>query len=334
VASYRGFHSTCAQKAHAGCTTAHRLTRPVRELWLAVMDSSADQPSRIHPSKNSVAMRTCTQHVRVRSRLPLTAAANTRCSRQALTCVAARWSRASTRTNHAQSISLGLATRRVSATLHGMRQPVLGTRTTTIVLCRHGESEGNLERRFGGHSPTPLSDHGRVQARAAGRALARLGIDVIYTSDLVRAAQTADLISEATRVMPHTTTALRERSVGRLTDLTFAEAEARFPDDYAALLRMESGVCPPGGETYAACRTRAAACLEQALSEHAGQRVLFVSHNLTVTQLILHILGLGEDSAPTRLLFQIDHCALHTFERNANGGWKVVSLNDRAHLIE
>jgi broad specificity phosphatase PhoE len=238
-------------------------------------------------------------------------------------------------TNRAHSILLGLATHCVSATLRSMRQPVLGTRTTTtIVLCRHGESEGNLERRFGGHSPTPLSQHGRVQARAAGQALARLGIDAIYTSDLVRAAQTADLISEATRVTPHTTSALRERSVGRLTDLTFAEAEARFPDDYAALLRMESGVCPPGGETYAACRARAAAYLEQALSEHPGQRVLFVSHNLTVTQLILHILGLGEDSAPARLLFQIDHCALHTFERNAAGGWKVVSLNDRAHLIE
>ena len=213
-----------------------------------------------------------------------------------------------------------------------MEQTGSEARTTTIILCRHGESEGNLEQRFGGHSPTPLSAHGKAQARSAGHVLKRLGVDVVYSSDLVRAAQTAQLITEVTGTHTRMTSALRERSVGRLTDLTFADAKARFPDDFAALLRMETNSCPPGGESYAACRVRAAACLNQALLEHPGQRVLLVSHYVTMMQLIMHILGVSQDAKNPRLSFQVDHCALHIFERHESRGWKVIALNDRTHL--
>lgn len=200
------------------------------------------------------------------------------------------------------------------------------------MLCRHGESEGNLEQRFGGHSPTPLSALGRAQASAVGQALLKHGVDAIYTSDLVRAAQTADVIGSITGISPRVTSALRERSVGRFTDLTFAEARERFPEHFAALLRMEPHSSPPGGETYAACRERAALCLEQVLAEHRGRRLLLVSHHVTMTQLIMHILGVAPEAAAVRLLFQIDHCALHVFERNDAERWKIVALNERAHL--
>lgn len=225
-----------------------------------------------------------------------------------------------------------LATRDTGATLLCMPQPVPTERTTTIILCRHGESEGNREQRFGGHSPTPLTEHGRVQARAAAQQLKAAGIDAIYASDLVRAAETAAVIAEITRLSVRSTSALRERSVGQLTGLTFGEARARFPDAFAALLRMEMHACPPDGETYAQCRARASTFLEQVVAEHAGQRVLLVSHQLTVMQLIFHVLGIDEAQAATRLLFQVDHCALHTLERAAHGGWKVVALNERTHL--
>src|SRR5438876_9255933 len=110
---------------------------------------------------------------------------------------------------------------------------------TTIILCRHGESEGNAEGRFGGHGPTSLTARGREQARAAGRVLAREGLDVIYASDLVRAVQTAEEIAALCGLGAAHTPALRERSVGDLTGLTFEEAQAKFPDAYAALMRRE-----------------------------------------------------------------------------------------------
>lgn len=205
--------------------------------------------------------------------------------------------------------------------------------STTVILCRHGESEGNREGRFGGHSATPLTERGRAQASATGALLARSGIDVIYTSDLVRAVETAALIAEATAVTPEPTFALRERSVGDLTGLTFEEARVRYADAYAALLRHELHACPPGGESYAQCRKRAAAFLEQALERHPGAKLLFVSHNLTLLQLIRHIMGIASDAPLSLPQLRVDHCALHRFERCvASSGWKVIALNEQAHL--
>jgi probable phosphoglycerate mutase len=204
--------------------------------------------------------------------------------------------------------------------------------TTHIILCRHGESEGNRERRFGGHGATPLTDRGRAQAELTGTFLAHHDIDVVYSSDLARAVETAALICGKIGANSQLSTALRERSVGALTGLTFDEARDRYPDAYAALLRREPDACPPGGESYVQCRARAAAFLEQILSNHAGSRILFVSHNITLHQLIFHILGIAHNATSARLIFQVDNCALHHFERLEDGGWRIHALNERTHL--
>lgn len=211
------------------------------------------------------------------------------------------------------------------------RGPQVG-QTTEIILCRHGESEGNLARRFGGHGPTPLTERGRAQARAAARVLAGTGVDVLYSSDLPRAMQTAAPIAEAAGVPVQLTPALRERSVGDLTGLTFDEARARFPDAFAAMLRREPEACPPGGESYVQCRARAAAFFENAVIQHAGARIVLVSHHLTLHQLISHVLGVQHQPVAQRAIFQVDNCALHRFERLEDGTFRVVALNERAHL--
>ena len=68
--------------------------------------------------------------------------------------------------------------------------------TTQVLLIRHGQSLGNAESRFGGHSPTPLSEFGRIQAAATARALAHEQITAIYSSDLFRAVETAQPTAE------------------------------------------------------------------------------------------------------------------------------------------
>lgn len=211
---------------------------------------------------------------------------------------------------------------------------LLATPPTTVIFCRHGETEGNRESRFGGHGSTPLTELGRAQARAAGRALERVGVDVIYTSDLLRAEQTADLIGQAVGVVPEATTALRERSVGCLTGLTFDEARARYAEVVAALLRREPHSSPPGGESYAQCRARASAFLRHAVAKHPGQTLLFVSHQITLWQLIQDIFGIHADQSAARLQFQVDHCALHRFERIDDETWKVIALNERVPVLE
>src|ERR671939_942247 len=100
--------------------------------------------------------------------------------------------------------------------------------TTRILLVRHGQSQGNAERRFGGHSPTPLSELGFRQAEATARALAVENVTAIYSSDLLRAVQTAEPLARATGLEVRWSGAFRERNVGRLEGLTFEEAAEAF----------------------------------------------------------------------------------------------------------
>jgi probable phosphoglycerate mutase len=197
-----------------------------------------------------------------------------------------------------------------------------------ILLLRHAQSEGNDEGRFGGHGPTPLTQRGRAQAEATALALSREGgLSAIVSSDLPRAVQTAQYISQATGIPMITTTELRERSVGIFTGLTFAEAAERHPEAYAALMRRDPNACPPEGETTWQCAQRAGACFDRAISKGDG-RVLLVSHAFTINLMLRRLLMLTDAE-----FFQTDNAALHRLKRRRDGGWTVVAMNDRAHLV-
>jgi len=98
---------------------------------------------------------------------------------------------------------------------------------TRLFLVRHGQSNGNAEGRFGGHSPTPLSALGKEQAELTARALAKEKIHAVYSSDLLRAVQTAEPLAVITDLPVITTVAFRERKVGVLEGLTFDESRRR-----------------------------------------------------------------------------------------------------------
>src|SRR3977135_1172129 len=104
--------------------------------------------------------------------------------------------------------------------------------TTHILLIRHGQSEGNAERRFGGHTATPLSALGRSQALATARALKTEKINAIYSSDLTRAREAAAPLAELTGLRIRASDSFRERSVGVMEGLTFEDAAAQHPDQY------------------------------------------------------------------------------------------------------
>jgi len=205
---------------------------------------------------------------------------------------------------------------------------------TEILLLRHGQSEGNQAGRFGGHGPTPLTALGRAQAEATARRLAGEPLAAIYASDLPRTLETARPIAEALGLEVMQTPALRERSVGVFTGLTFAEAQAQHPDAYAAMMRREAGTCPPGGETHAVCLARARAVLDEAIARFAGQRTLLVSHAMTLYLLLTHVIGVDPGQSAGRLFIRTDNCALHRLRLTPEGLWTIVSLNDRGHLAE
>src|SRR2546423_2996570 len=161
--------------------------------------------------------------------------------------------------------------------------------TTHVLLIRHGQSEGNAEGRFGGHTDTPLSSRGRKQAEATARALASEKFDAIYSSDLPRAIETATPLVKLVGVELEATEALRERSVGVMEGLTFEEAAEQHPEQYQALLRRDFEHVILGGESYRQMLDRAAAKLDHAIEQHRGGRICVFTHTGTICILTLHL---------------------------------------------
>src|ERR1044071_3032644 len=124
------------------------------------------------------------------------------------------------------------------------------TNATYVLLVRHGQSKGNAERRFGGHTATPLSARGRNQAEVTARTLKSESLTAIYSSDLARAMETARPLAKLTDLPINGTGAFRERGVGVMEGLTFEEAAQQHPEQYAALLRRDFEHVLTGGESY------------------------------------------------------------------------------------
>ena len=206
------------------------------------------------------------------------------------------------------------------------------TETTRVLLIRHGESRGNAERRFGGHTPTPLSELGHRQAEATARALAAERVTALYSSDLLRAVQTAEPLARATGLEIIKTAALRERSVGLMEGLTFEEAAAAHPEEYAALLRRDFEHVLAGGESYRQLLDRAASQLDRAIEEHRGGTLALFSHTGTICILALHLMGALDAPHLKPVWLSTSNCGVTRFSIEHGGLIRIKALNDTRHL--
>ena len=207
------------------------------------------------------------------------------------------------------------------------------TETTRVLLIRHGQSQGNAESRFGGHSPTPLSGLGHRQAEATARALVNERVTAVYSSDLLRAVQTAEPLARATGLEITRTPALRERSVGLMEGLTFEEAAATHPEEYAALLRRDFERVLAGGESYRQLLDRAAAELDRAVELHRGGTLALFSHTGTICILALHLMGALDAPHLKPVWLSSSNCGVMRFSIEHGGLIRVKALNDTRHLI-
>ncbi len=120
-----------------------------------------------------------------------------------------------------------------------------------LILLRHGQSQWNLENRFTGWVDIDLSEKGREEARRAGEKLREREIDVVYTSVLQRAINTAKIaLEEAGRsdLVMTMDQALNERHYGDLQGLNKAETAEKYGDEQVHIWRRSFDVRPPGDE--------------------------------------------------------------------------------------
>lgn len=204
--------------------------------------------------------------------------------------------------------------------------------TTHVVIIRHGQSQGNAEGRFGGHTDTPLSPRGRRQAKATAKALAAEKFDAIYSSDLPRAIETATPLAELTGAPLETTDALRERSVGVMEGLTFEEAAEQHPEQYRALLQRDFDHVLAGGESYRQTLDRASRKLDAVIEQHKGGRIALFAHTGTICILILHLMGALDSPELKPVWIATANCGITRFDLRDDGFVRVLVLNDTRHL--
>ena len=205
--------------------------------------------------------------------------------------------------------------------------------STRVLLIRHGQSQGNAEHRFGGHSATPLSERGRNEAEATAQALRLESITAIYSSDLQRAVDTAEPLAHATGLEINRTSAFRERNVGQLQGLTFEEAAELYPDEYAALLRRDFEHVLQGGESYRQLLDRASSELDRIIAQHWGSTVAIFSHTGTICILSLHLIGALDTPQLRPVWIASANCGITRFELRSDGFVRVLAINDTRHLI-
>ncbi len=207
---------------------------------------------------------------------------------------------------------------------------------TTLTLIRHGESQANVDKCFGGHSPTPLTELGRDQARKTAAHLARKAKAgqkiVLYSSDLPRAMQTAAPIGEALALEVVAEAGLRERSVGELDGQSFDYAQRVRPELWEGLLGQDPHWQPPGGESVDQAYLRMQSCLARLLQRHEGQHVIAVTHAIAIHLGINALLDVGTPSA-MGIYFAVSNSSYSTFVIGPKRT-QVSTINQLAHLGE
>ena len=164
---------------------------------------------------------------------------------------------------------------------------------TTLLIVRHGESLGNLNELFLGHTDLGLSPLGLRQAEALAAALRGRHIDAVYSSDLTRAMQTVAPAAREHGLAVTPTPALREIFAGDWEGENYNDLPTKWPEERASWKNDIGNACPPNGESVAALYDRIAAALDEIAVREEGHTVLIGTHATPVRATTARLLGVG-----------------------------------------
>jgi len=192
-----------------------------------------------------------------------------------------------------------------------VEQPDPGGCHTLLFTVRHGLTELNRDKRVGGRYDAPLIEEGRRQAREASEAFDGTAFDVVISSPLSRALETAEIIAGVSREDIVVEAGCTERSFGEMEGLTPAQVRERLPQvRYMRIGHVDYSLNPPGGETLEQLHERARRFLDRTLESHGGKKIVLFGHENFLQQLHGVIRGLG----PMESLEQtILNCELNQF---------------------
>lgn len=198
-----------------------------------------------------------------------------------------------------------------------VEQPALRPNQTLLYTLRHGLTELNRAKRTGGRLDVPLLEEGRRQAEQARANFDGTSLDIVISSSLRRAIETALIVTGWEREKILIDDLAVERSFGDMEGLTQDEIRVRFPFViYVPIEHVRYSLNPPGGESFETLRARARAFLDRTLRAHRGRRILVSSHQNFMQQVHGELRGMDPYAA---LLDDIINLELNQFQLDADG---------------
>lgn len=198
----------------------------------------------------------------------------------------------------------------------------------TFYIVRHGQTNWNILGKTQGHGNSDLTEQGIVQARELAEDITKYPIDYIYSSDLGRAIQTAEILGEKLNLEVQKTEGLREMGFGVWEGLLIDEIKKDYSDIYDIWRNDPHLVNIPKGETLQVIKKRVDNFIEEINKKHENKHIIFVTHSITLRVMLLSFLGSGMEN-----IYRIkqDNTALNIVEYRDYGP-VVIKMNDTSHI--
>lgn len=199
-----------------------------------------------------------------------------------------------------------------------------------IYLVRHGETSWNVKLKFQGHTDVPLAQRGIEQANFLARRLNKMKFAAIYSSDLKRAMETAEILAMPHGITVQSVPKLREANFGRWEGMNFKEIR----EEYAITLQQwwdnPKKTAAPGGETLEEMALRVNGAVREIAGRHMDeQEVVIVAHGGPIRAVICNLLGM--DLNYYRRL-QTENTSLNIINFSSLDNGHLVLFNDCRHL--
>ena len=198
----------------------------------------------------------------------------------------------------------------------------------TFYIVRHGQTDWNILGKTQGHGNSDLTPQGIEQAKELSEDIGKYSIDYIFSSDLGRAMQTAQILGDKLNIEVQKTEALREMGFGVWEGLLIKEIQKDYSDIYATWRNEPLLVNIPEGETLKIIKERVDAFIKELNEKYDNKNIILVTHSITLRVMLLSFLESGMEN-----IYRIkqDNTALNIVEFKDYGP-VIVKMNDTSHI--
>jgi probable phosphoglycerate mutase len=199
---------------------------------------------------------------------------------------------------------------------------------TRFVVVRHGQTDWNVAMRIQGHGDSHLTDEGIAQAEAIGARLADEPCDMLVSSDLGRAHETAKRVAARNGKSIVLDSRLRERAFGVGEGLSYAELDRAYPGSFQRNGKVDPDLCVPGGESRRQFHARVCDAFDDLAAKHAGRNLIVVAHGGVLSSLYRYVKGIALESVHPIPIANASYNLL----RHDGSAWSIETWSDTAHL--